>query len=298
MDSLSDLVHRKNSLAIFACRQLFPYELSLHLSCISYLTGADAWDLVQWTAQISPWAENMPGLEKGILEPLNHLLPTTTTTTTNNNTINMEINKLSQHLLSSYYVPDTTLHPLNTYHLSFILTQSCCVFLCVCLGCSVGWTVELGWGREVNHMVISDEQHLKKYLENLKTVKKKKNLGGKERKSEVSRVLQIAEPRLGQWQCLLQLLQNRWLVWSSCKLLSPSKARSVLTLFSIFLYLKAHSLDSYSATALHHTWVRSIWAYFLVFFLNSFLTFGNIFILLSLSFLTCRTAYHIFFSLS
>ena len=95
--------------------------------------------------------------------------------------------------MSTYYVPDTTLHPLNTYHLSFILTQSCCVFLCVCLGCSVGWTVELGWGREVNLMVISDEQHLKKYLENLKTVKKKKkkkkNLGGKERKSEVSRSL-------------------------------------------------------------------------------------------------------------
>ena len=39
----------------------------------------------------SPWAENMLGLEKGILEPLIHLLPTTTnTTTTNDNTVNME----------------------------------------------------------------------------------------------------------------------------------------------------------------------------------------------------------------
>lgn len=44
-------------------------------------------------------------------------------------------------------------------------------------------------------MVISDEQHLK-YLENLKTVEKKKQLGGKGRKPEVSRVLQIAGPRL------------------------------------------------------------------------------------------------------
>ena len=68
----------------------------------------------------------------------------------------------------------------------------------------MGWTVELGSGREVNCMVISDEQHLK-YLENLKTVKKKKTkqnktkqLGGKGRKPEVSRVLQIAGPRLGQ----------------------------------------------------------------------------------------------------
>lgn len=174
------------------------------------------------------------------------------------------------------------------------------MFLCVCLGYWVGWTVEPGLGREVNCMVISDEQHLKKYLENLKTVKKKKKkkLGGKGRKPEVSRVLQIAGPRLGQWQCLLQLLQNRWLIWSSCKLLSPAKARSVLTLFPTFLYLKAHSLDSHWAAALHHTWVRSIWAYFLGFFLNSSLTFGNIFIPLSLSFLTCKTAYHVFFSLS
>ncbi|DAA26515.1 TPA: CDW92 antigen-like [Bos taurus] len=38
----------------------------------------------------SPWPEKMPGLEKGFLEPLTHLLPTTTTTTINNNTINME----------------------------------------------------------------------------------------------------------------------------------------------------------------------------------------------------------------
>lgn len=76
--------------------------------------------------------------------------------------------------MSTYHVPDTTLHSLNTYCLLFILIQSCCVFLCVCLGYWVGWTVEPGLGREVNCMVISDEQHLKKYLENLKTVKKKK----------------------------------------------------------------------------------------------------------------------------
>ena len=65
----------------------------------------------------------------------------------------------------------------------------------------MGWTVELGSGREVNRMVISDEQHLKKYLENLRTVKKKKKkkkYWGKERKPEISRVLQIAGPRLGQ----------------------------------------------------------------------------------------------------
>lgn len=42
VDSLSDLVHRRNFLAISVWRQLFPYELSLHLSCISYFTGANA----------------------------------------------------------------------------------------------------------------------------------------------------------------------------------------------------------------------------------------------------------------
>ena len=50
----------------------------------------------------------------------------------------------------------------------------------------MGWTVELGWGREVNLMVISDEQHLKKYLENLKTVKKKKK---KKKRRESQRFL-------------------------------------------------------------------------------------------------------------
>ena len=48
----------------------------------------------------------MPGLEKGILEPLNHLLPTTTTTT-NNTTINMEI------IANIYYASGTVLIALT-----------------------------------------------------------------------------------------------------------------------------------------------------------------------------------------
>lgn len=79
MDSLSDLVHRKNSLAIFACRQLFPYELSLRLSCISYLTGADAWDLVQWTAQSQPLGREHAGPWE------RHSRTTESLTTTHNN---------------------------------------------------------------------------------------------------------------------------------------------------------------------------------------------------------------------
>lgn len=89
VDSLSDLVHRRNFLAISMWRQLFPYELSLRLVyLILQVPTPETW--YNELLKASPWPEKMPGLEKGFLEPLTHLLPTTTTTTINNNTINME----------------------------------------------------------------------------------------------------------------------------------------------------------------------------------------------------------------
>ena len=88
MDSLSDLVHRRNFLAISVWRQLFPYELSLRLVyLILQVPTPETW--YNELLKASPWPENMPGHEKGLLEPLTHLLPTTTTTTTNNNTLSL-----------------------------------------------------------------------------------------------------------------------------------------------------------------------------------------------------------------